>query len=275
MSERQKSVERQHQTSGLLTSETSKGTSKCPLGLCDGSGFIITWQEDTNGMPIEYAERCPCQNSGEQAKIRVNANIPPEYAECTVNNFDTSLYSDIEAAKKVRKAAAEFISHFQKFREQGKGLYFYSGTKGSGKTRLACSMGNAIILTQTMRVNFIKTIELLSVIKDTYNKKNAEITEKEAIDRIKKAPFLIIDDIGAERPTEWTNSIFLNILDYRISHLLVTVFTSNVPQSKLKLDERIVDRIIKMSIEIHFPEESIRQKRAATECGELLKILGI
>ncbi len=207
--------------------------------------------------------------------MRINANIPPEYAECTVSNFNTSLYSDIETAKKIKHAAAEFINHFRRFREQGKGLYFYSGTKGSGKTRLACSVGNAVILTQTIRVNFIKTIELLSVIKDTYNKKNAEITEKEVIDRIKTAPFLILDDIGAERPTEWTNGIFLNILDYRISHLLVTVFTSNVPQNKLKLDERIVDRIIKMSIEIHFPEESVRRKKADTECGELLKILGI
>ena len=86
---------------------------------------------------------------------------------------------------------------------------------------------------------------------------------------------MIVDDIGTEKPSEWVNSIFLEILDYRISHLLVTIFTSNVPQSDLKLDERIVDRIIKMSIEIHFPEESIRRKKADTECSELLKILGI
>ena len=154
-------------------------------------------------------------------------------------------------------------------------MYFYSQTKGSGKTRLACSLGNAIIATNTMKVSYIKTIDLLSTIRDTYNKKEPDITEKELIDGIKKTPFLIIDDIGAEKPNDFVNSVFLNILDYRISHLLVTVFTSNVPQNGLKLDERIADRICKMSIEIHFPEESIRRKKANAECTELLKILGI
>ena len=192
-----------------------------------------------------------------------------------MRSFDISLYNDTETAKKIKHAAGEYINHFQQFREQGKGLYFYSRAKGSGKTRLACSLGNAVIATNTMRVSYIKTIELLSMIKDTYNKKDAEITEKEVLDSIKKAPFLIVDDIGTEKTSEWVNSIFLEILDYRISHLLVTIFTSNVPQSDLKLDERIVDRIIKMSIEIHFPEENIRRKKANTECSELLKILGI
>lgn len=251
----------------------STSDSVCPI--CNGKGFVITWQKDERGNLTEYARRCQCQDKAEQLKLKGTSGIPAEYEKCTVHSFDISLYNDTETAKKIKHAAGEYINHFQQFREQGKGLYFYSRAKGSGKTRLACSLGNAVIATNTMRVSYIKTIELLSMIKDTYNKKDTEITEKEVLDSIKKAPFLIVDDIGTEKTSEWVNSIFLEILDYRISHLLVTIFTSNVPQSDLKLDERIVDRIIKMSIEIHFPEESIRRKKANTECSELLKILGI
>ncbi len=247
--------------------------SVCPI--CNGTGFVTTWQKDERGNLTEYARLCQCQDKEEQLKIKGTSDIPAEYENCTVHSFDTSLYNDSETAKKIKHAAGEYINHFQQFREQGKGLYFYSRAKGSGKTRLACSLGNAVIATNTMRVSFIKTVELLSMIKSTYNKKDAEITEKEIIDRIKRTPFLIIDDIGAEKPGEWVNGIFLSILDYRISHLLITVFTSNVSQSDLKLDERIIDRIVKMSIELHFPEESIRRKKANTECSELLKILGI
>ncbi len=251
----------------------STSDSVCPI--CNGKGFVITWQKDERGNLTEYARRCQCQDKAEQLKLKGTSGIPAEYEKCTVRSFDISLYNDTETAKKIKHAAGEYINHFQQFREQGKGLYFYSRAKGSGKTRLACSLGNAVIATNTMRVSYIKTIELLSMIKDTYNKKDTEITEKEVLGSIKKAPFLIVDDIGTEKTSEWVNSIFLEILDYRISHLLVTIFTSNVPQSDLKLDERIVDRIIKMSIEIHFPEESIRRKKANTECSELLKILGI
>lgn len=84
---------------------------------------------------------------------------------------------------------------------------------------------------------------------------------------------LILDDIGTEKPTEWVCGIFLSILDYRISNRLVTLFTSNIHKEKLKLDDRIVDRLYKMTIDIHLPEESIRRLESQKEAEELKKLL--
>ena len=116
---------------------------------------------------------------------RIPAKIPLEFKDCSINNFDTSLYQDRVMAKAARKAAANYVSNFIAFKQQGKGLYLYSKTKGSGKTRLACSIANALIQTQSIQVKFLRTLDLLDMIKDTY-KKNSDLSQKEVVDGIKQ-----------------------------------------------------------------------------------------
>ena len=109
-------------------------------------------------------------------------------------------------------------------------------------------------------------------VQDTY-KKDSGIAEREAVDRIKKVKLLILDDIGAEKPTEWVCGEFLKILDYRISNKLITFFTSNLHREKLKLDGRIIDRIVAMTLDVHLPEESVRRSQSKKQNIELSNLL--
>lgn len=246
-------------------------SDKCPYHKCNGDG-LLRYVFLENGQEVERWGMCECTGVKRQPEMKKYARIPFEFKDCTINNFNIALYHDQVAAKAAKKAAINFVRNFIAFKQQGKGLYLYSKTKGSGKTRLACSIANALIQTQSIQVKFLRTLDLLGMIKDTY-KKNSDLSEKEVVDGIKQCKVLILDDIGAEKPTEWVCGVFLSILDYRISNGLVTLFTSNIHKEKLKLDDRIVDRLYKMAIDIHLPEESIRRLESEKETEELKKLL--
>lgn len=245
----------------------------CPCNECDGSGYLIyRAYSESNKSYYDFAEPCKCLNGIEKSSRKEYSNIPKMYANSSVRDFNINFYKDREGASKVKSIAKNFIVRFDEFQRMGKGLYLYSQTKGSGKTYLACAIGNALIETKGIGVKFMSTLELLLTIKDTY-KKDSEASEKDALNSIKQCPVLILDDIGAERATNWVNSIFLNILDYRIENELVTLFTSNTAIESLKLDERIVNRIYKMAIEIQMPEESVRKSKSEKENSEIIKML--
>lgn len=188
-------------------------TFRCPLGKCDGTG-VFNFMKTINGQTVNYYTVCDCQKDRTQMKKR--SDIPFVFSDCTINSFDIERYDERNKllAKAAKKAAADYIFNYSCFKEKGKGLYLQSNTKGSGKTRLACSIGNALIQVKFISVKFVKTIELLENIKSTYTTKN-DVSQKIVLDNVKHAEMLILDDIGAEKPTDWACEIFLNILDYR------------------------------------------------------------
>lgn len=247
---------------------SEKLTSKCPYGNCDGTGIILN--EETN-----TATFCRCYYDKIMSKKLEFANIPEEFKDLTVNSFRTDYYTteeNINKAIMAKKAAVNFIKHYDKFKEEGKGLYFYSETKGSGKTRLAASIGNALIKTKRLGVKYITTIDLLNEIKKTYSK-DSKVTESELLEAIKSVEALIMDDVGVEESKPWVNTIFYSILNGRMINKKVTIFTSNSTIDKLQHDDRIRNRIEKMAIPVQFPNESIRSNIAKKENEEFQRLL--
>lgn len=203
------------------------------------------------------------------------ANIPQEFKDIKVNDFDNEIYTSIEAlniASAARRMAKNYVIKFNTFKEQGKGLYFYSQTKGSGKTMLAIAIGNALINMYSIQVKFLTTPDLFSEIKKTFDSKS-EYKESELLESIRSVEVLILDDIGTEKQGGWVNEILYKILNHRMTANLVTIFTSNVHISKLQHDERITSRIEKMALPVQMPEESIRKRLAHKENEELVNLL--
>lgn len=203
------------------------------------------------------------------------ANIPENFKDLTINSFRTDLYERPESKQKamvVKKMAANYVKNFETFQETGKGLYLYSNTKGSGKTRMAISIGNALMKVKRKGVKYTTTIDLLDEIKKTFDK-DSQLTESELIESIKKIDVLILDDVGVENPTPWVKTIFYSILDGRMDNNKITIFTSNMSMEELDHDDRLKSRIEKMAIPMEFPEESIRSKIARNENKELQRLL--
>lgn len=209
------------------------------------------------------------------------ANIPSEFDELTVKSFNTSLYQTTEntmLAQNAKTCVINYIKNFNDFFELGKGLYFYSGKKGSGKTRLAVSLGNVILKILHKQVKFVTSIDLLNEIKSTFdkdkeNENENEYTQSQLLEAINRVDVLILDDIGVERPTDWVNEVLYSIFDNRMKYKKLTIFTSNCCMDELKHDERIKSRIAKMCIPIKMPEEDIRRMNAKQENEKLQDLL--
>lgn len=248
-----------------LFATSEKEAAKCPFGLCDGSGIIA--YRGTFDTRI-----CDCMQL-QIAKTRMKfAEIPNEFRELKINDFRTDCYKT-EIGQKLaymaKKLAIEYIKKFDSIKESGKGFYFYSQTKGSGKTRLMASIGNALIKRHFKSVRFLTTNNLLDEIKNTFQTEGYS----RLMEQIKRVDILMLDDFGGERPTDWVNEVFYSILNDRMTAKKITFFTSNAEAEALQYGERIISRVMKMAMPVKFPEESIREAMAKKENESLMTLL--
>lgn len=202
--------------------------------------------------------------SGRVESRRNRSMIPPEYVYKKANDFNWSKYSEnVEAQKKI---ANSFIIHFQDYRREGRGLFIFSKTKGSGKTMLACCLANEVMSRYDTSVKFITVPEYIELITE----KNE--AAQECKNSLKECGILILDDIGAENSKqEWISSALFRLIDYRDKNILPTIYTSNYEMDALPEDERTVDRIIGHSVPLKMPEFSVRRNQAEAKTGEFLR----
>lgn len=251
----------------LANSKTTKSTTSNECKICNGIGWIL--DRETN-----VAKKCECYNEIIQDNMLRFAKIPSEFEGMTVNSFDVGLYTGEEREKAIiaKKFVAGYIKNFLEMQELGKGFYLYSRERGSGKTRLAVSAGNAIIKTYKQRVRFVTTLDLLGSIKETYNE-DSKYTEQKLMSEYCEIPILILDDVGVEKAKPWVSEIFFKILDTRMTYKKVTIVTSNLAIDDLQHDERIKSRLSKMTISMQMPEQDIRGKLGQQENKDIINRL--
>src|SRR6478609_11621493 len=111
-------------------SEPFRGSQACPLGVCDGSGWILG--------PEDVARPCECreQRLARSRTRGVASVIPPRYRGVS---FDRPPVSDMERDLQTRAAVAEVRAYTEELGERleaGRGLWLFGDT-GTGKTTLA------------------------------------------------------------------------------------------------------------------------------------------
>lgn len=198
---------------------------------------------------------------------RARSLMPFEFIDKTGKDFDWTLYGTDNRAQEGSKIVNAFIINFQKFKTEGKGIYIFSETKGSGKTLLSCCLINEVIKKYDVSVKFISILDFLDLTKKGYS----STANREEVDSLKRACILVLDDIGVEVSKDWVNTTLYQLINFRYSSKLITIFTSNMPIESLKIDERIKDRINAMTLKIHLPEISIRWRQAEERNNEFIK----
>ncbi len=189
---------------------------------------------------------------------RNQSMMPAEYVYKTAKDFHWEWYG--ENVDLQRKIVNAFIVNFRDFERQGRGLYIYSKTKGSGKTMLACCLCNEIIQRYSASTKFISVPDFVELIKDKRE------GSREKVDALYQVRLLVLDDIGAQTgKQEWIDNALFRLVDYRKREFLPTIFTSNCDAEKLSMDSRTVDRIVSISVDVKIPECSIRREKAAEE----------
>lgn len=196
---------------------------------------------------------------------RSRSGMPPEYVYCFGKNIDWGKYGseDITMQKNIVNA---FVVNFKDFQREGRGLYFYSSTKGSGKTMIACAVANEILKTHDISVKFISVTDYIELVKAK------DDASREKINSILEAGLLILDDVGAQvENKEWITTALFRLIDRRYVNHYPTLFTSNVRMEDLKTDSRISDRIYAVSVPVMMPEVNVRRQIADRQTKEFLK----
>lgn len=198
---------------------------------------------------------------------RSRSGMPQEYAYCTGRSIDWGKYGaiDITMQKKIVNA---FVVNFTMFQREGRGLYFYSDTKGSGKTMVACTVANEILKKHDLSVKFISVADYIELVKAK------DDASRENVKAIFEAGLLILDDVGAQvENKEWITTALFRLIDRRYTSHYPTIFTSNVRMEDLKTDTRIVDRIYSVSIPVIMPEVNVRRQIADNHTKEFIKTI--
>lgn len=198
------------------------------------------------------------------AERRSRSGMPLEYVYCTGKSIDWGKYGsqDITTQKNIVNA---FVINFKAFQREGRGLYFYSDTKGSGKTMIACAVANEILKSHDISAKFINVPDYIELVKAKDN------SSKERLQSILEAGLLIVDDIGAQvENKEWITTALLRLVDRRYTNHCPTIYTSNVRMEDLKTDERIAERIYAVSVPVVMPEVNVRRKMADKHTKEFL-----
>lgn len=191
-------------------------------------------------------------------------SVPDNSADLTKFNFE-AYKSRME---NFRKIVTNFVNEFSRWEKQGKGLYLWSKTTGSGKTFLACCLARSLMMKYDLQMRFITAPDYISVVGDSYKRDRGEMDSSEVY---RECKLLVLDDIGAQADKDWQRQELFRLINKRMEDGNVTIYTSNMSTDNLNVDARTRDRIIKASVELQMPEESLRRKKAEMEQNEFLK----
>ena len=183
----------------------------CPI--CDDTGWKPIEKEGVHSVI-----RCDCWRDRLGRERLVDANIPKRYQHCTLDNltvYNESLRKAVDQARRIADA----------FPVVNKGLLL-EGQPGVGKTHLAVAVLKQVIRNAGARGVFYDTRDLLRVIRSTYDR-SIQTTELEVLSPVMHADVLVLDDLGAEKASEWVEETMNLIVNTRYNEKRLTLFTSN------------------------------------------------
>lgn len=158
---------------------------------------------------------------------------------------------------KISQVAKNYANNFLLMKSKGKGLIF-SGDVGCGKTYLACCIANNLIDKghSCLVTNFS---ELINRLTGMYEGK------QDYLDELNQYELLIIDDLGAERSTDYVDEIVWNIIDARYRKGLPMIITTNLKRTDLESNanlsrSRVYSRLLEMCLVLDLKSNDRRKK---------------
>ncbi|MEX2053049.1 MAG: ATP-binding protein [Candidatus Paceibacterota bacterium] len=185
---------------------------------------------------------------------RPNVTTPPDYLRPPWNPTVPARYADVKAAD----VPANILEKYQEVRKTRQGLYIH-GKVGTGKTHIAYALYRFPV---SEGARFWNTTELLKEIREDFGR---SVGERREVDEslMEHRNVLFLDDMGAEKISDWVLETFYLIINRYYNEKLPIVFTSNCTIRELadKVGNRIASRIVEMCHVIELPGTDRRLKK--------------
>ena len=254
----------------------------------DDEGFLVcgkchTRKEIEIQLPFgKLRPRCLCKCEKErqdrekaeqeemQRKERIQRLRDNAFPDGSLEGSTFDMASDPN--NKLILAMQRYVDNFRQFREDGKGILLY-GSVGTGKTFLAACTANALI-DKGLPVLMTSVSYIANKLMGMFEGKN------EYIESLNQYPLLILDDLGAERNTEYMNEVVYTIINARYKAKLPLIVTTNLTTEQLKAPTdvtmaRTYSRVLEMCFPIKVEGVDIRREKARAEYKTMSDILGL
>lgn len=194
--------------------------------ICFGTGLEIV---DGKG-----ARPCSCRRKDSHSSLLERVKLPRRYENCNFPTYKPQTSQQERAYKYAWKLAMEYPAVDQ-------GLIFM-GTVGVGKTHLAVSILKGLT-ERGFSCLFYEFGSLLKEIQDSYNS-NTKSSELGVLFPVFNADVLVLDELGASKPTDWVRDTMAHIINTRYNDQKLTIFTTNyLDERKSDKEETLEDRI--------------------------------
>lgn len=190
----------------------------------------------------------------------------------TIEDFDWDVYGmEPDSLEKKKEIVNSFIFNMDEWYRECIGLYFYSETTGTGKTFLSSILLNEAAL-QEYEIMFVDCEQLIyELTEEKYRRDNGRSESPGISERIKRAHFIVVDEIGVNQQfTQNSQKVLLNFINECKDSGKVVIYTSNAPISKLNIGNRAIDRITRNTIQIAMPEVNVRNQNVEKRQREFL-----
>jgi len=216
-----------------------KGLAFCPYDIKGVRKCAIV----ENSIIRFVYKNCPYKEKSDNDKAYLNKihiyKMPKEISEASFKK----IYKDDSNRLDTIKYIKEFYDNYNKGKKM-KGLYLY-GNFGCGKTYLISALFNELAK-KGNESTIVYFPELLRSLKASFG--NKEDNYENRFDEVKESPLLLLDDIGAEKLSDWARDEVLGvILQYRMEEHLPTFLTSNLSikelEEHLQITKNATDKI--------------------------------
>ncbi len=228
--------------------DTAEQVGVCPACLGTGMEFI-------EGKGVR---RCACRKQSEHSRLIETARIPKRYEQCHFHSYQPMNPSQERAFRFSSRLTMDYPS-------VDRGLLLM-GSVGVGKTHLAVSILKGLI-ERGFSCLFYEFGGLLKEIQNSYNH-ISQTSELTVLEPVFKADVLVLDEIGASKPTDWVRDTMAHVINTRYNDRKLTVFTTNYfdnpPNDREesledRIGVRLRSRLFEMSKTIVLKGEDYRQ----------------
>lgn len=203
----------------------STETQVCPI--CNGTGWapVVNDAEAPDGADnVQGVRRCDCKLDTRVQRLLKSAGIPRRYEQCSFESytFTSKTYPGTDSQRQAKEFARKFAEEFPLV---DVGLLFI-GPCGVGKTHLAVSIIRSLIINKGIECSFYDFRELLKEIQNSYNPVS-QTSEMAIMEPVLKVDVLVLDDLGAIKPSLWVQDTVAYILNARYNEKRTTILTTN------------------------------------------------